>query len=857
MPIAPPKLDERSFEDLVAEAQRVIDRLAPEWTDRSPNDPGMVLIEIFAHLTDVMLYRLNRLPVHAYIEFLRLVGVTLQPPAAASVRLRFSREQTAEAVEIPRGTRVTIARANSTSPPPVFTTADPIRLAPGDASAEVTAFHADLIENELAGISNGLPAQRVNAKHPPIVAPTGDALDLVVGIEMTPDEEGQAGAAVISFEGKPYRIWREVDTFALNHGDGKVYLADRLNGTITFAPSVRMSEEDGTLQMTPGELGEIPAAGRQIRLWYRRGGGAEGNVVAESLTQLKDAIRGMTVTNPSPATGGRAAETLENAMLRAPQELHSLERAVTARDFERVAIHASGAIARARAFTSGDVWRHAQPGTVEVLMAPYVPEELRTGAVTEALMRSYATPEALLTAQQALAGRRPLGTRVIAGWVRYKPVRVSARVVVRRGEEPVRIRERLLDRLHSLITPLPVRRNLIGWRFGDSLRIGQVYDMLLAEPGVRYADDVRLIVDAAPDADVSSIARDAFQPRTFYTCAGDTLFRTFDEGEGWERLRSFPGETFIVVKSHPDVPGLVGAVTRNAAGTECAVHISEDCGESWRAPVPIALEIDDLDWTRRDGVPLLLLATSRGLYELSMAASSVPLQVLIESSDQDLGFYSVVAATLPSGAVTVAAATRGKKGVYLSSNAGRPGTFRLIGLKGQDIRVLAMQQEGPNALLWAGVAAPGEVGTGCHRWRIWDSPDAQSQWEPFSRGWEGGSCLALAFADATLLAATHRSGVLSLDTRRSDAAWNASAVSSGLPIQELTRFDPIIGLATNARGTVVLAGGRQGVFRATNPEGPYVRTSSPVFTDKVTLPDTWLFTSDEHELKIVIEGEGQ
>src|ERR1051325_4942212 len=143
MPIAAPKLDERSFDDLVAEAQRVIDRLAPTWSDRSPNDPGMVLVEVFAHLTDVMLYRLNRLPVNAYIEFLRLVGVTLQPPAAASVRLRFSREQTQDASDIPRGTGVTTARAGSTSPPPVFTTADPIRLAAGEASAEVTAYHAD------------------------------------------------------------------------------------------------------------------------------------------------------------------------------------------------------------------------------------------------------------------------------------------------------------------------------------------------------------------------------------------------------------------------------------------------------------------------------------------------------------------------------------------------------------------------------------------------------------------------------------------------------------------------------------------------------------------------------------------
>jgi hypothetical protein len=856
MPIAPPKLDERSFEDLVGEAHRVIDRLAPEWTDRSLNDPGIVLVEIFAHLTDVMLYRLNRLPVNAYIEFLRLVGVKLQPPSAAGVRLRFSREQAREAVEIPRGTRVTIARANSTSEAPVFTTADPIRLGPGEAGAEVMAFHADLIEGELAGVSNGLPGASVTAKRPPIVAPTGDGLDLVVGVELAPEERDDAGASVIAFGGKTYRIWREVDTFALNTGDGKVYVADRLAGTITFAPSARTSDASGTLRSMPAELGEIPPAGRQLRLWYRRGGGAEGNVVAGSLTVLKDAIRGVSVTNPAPATGGRAAESLENAMIRAPQELHSLERAVTARDFERVAIHASGAIARARAFTSADVWRHAQPGTVEVLMVPHVPEELRTGAVTDALMRQYATPEARLHAQQSLDERRPLGTRVTAGWVRYKTVRVRARVVIRRGEDPGRTRDHLLERLHALITPLPAPGNPTGWRFGDSLRIGQVYDMLLAEPGVRYADGVQLVVDAAPDADVTAIARDAFQPRTFYACAGDTLFRTFDEGEGWENIRSAAGQTFVAVKSHPDVPGLVAAVTRDAAGG-CAVHISHDCGETWRAPVPIALEIDDLDWTRREGVPLLLLATSRGLYELSMAPSSVPLQVLVEPSNQDLGFYSVAAATLPSGAISVAVAARGKGGVYLSSNGGRPDTYRLIGMRGQDIRVLAMQQEGPNALLWAGVAAPGEVGTGCHRWRIWDTPDAQSQWEPFSRGWEGGSCLALAFADTTLLAATHRSGVLSLDTRRSDAVWSASAVSSGLPIQELTRFDPIIGLATDEHGSVVLAGGRQGMFRAAGPAGPYVRCSSPIFTDKVTLPETWLFTSGTHELQLAIEGEGR
>ncbi len=64
------------------------------------------------------------------------------------------------------------------------------------------------------------------------------------------------------------------------------------------------------------------------------------------LTTIKEPIK-VAVDNPKPATGGRAAETLENALVRGPQELHTLSRAVTARDFQLVAERASGAVARA------------------------------------------------------------------------------------------------------------------------------------------------------------------------------------------------------------------------------------------------------------------------------------------------------------------------------------------------------------------------------------------------------------------------------------------------------------------------------------------------------------------------------
>ena len=123
MSLISPNLDDRRFEDLLEEAKKRITQTCPEWTDLEPGNPGMVLLELFAHLTEIMIYRLNRVPKKAYIEFLRLMGIKMHPPSSASVELCFSTEQPPEQViEIPRGTRVTIARASGGTEPPAFVT---------------------------------------------------------------------------------------------------------------------------------------------------------------------------------------------------------------------------------------------------------------------------------------------------------------------------------------------------------------------------------------------------------------------------------------------------------------------------------------------------------------------------------------------------------------------------------------------------------------------------------------------------------------------------------------------------------------------------------------------------------------
>ena len=74
MPIALPQLDDRSFDDLVAEALARIPALAPEWTDHNPSDPGITLVELFAYLSDILMYRLDQVTEANTRAFLKLLN---------------------------------------------------------------------------------------------------------------------------------------------------------------------------------------------------------------------------------------------------------------------------------------------------------------------------------------------------------------------------------------------------------------------------------------------------------------------------------------------------------------------------------------------------------------------------------------------------------------------------------------------------------------------------------------------------------------------------------------------------------------------------------------------------------------
>jgi predicted phage baseplate assembly protein len=132
MALPVPNLDDRRFQDLVDEAKRMVQQRCPEWTDHNVSDPGITLLELFAWMTDQVVYRLNRVPDRNYVKFLELIGVTLFPPTAARAGVTFwlSAPQPA-VVTIPAGTAVATVRTD-TSEAIGFATTEDLPIIPAE-----------------------------------------------------------------------------------------------------------------------------------------------------------------------------------------------------------------------------------------------------------------------------------------------------------------------------------------------------------------------------------------------------------------------------------------------------------------------------------------------------------------------------------------------------------------------------------------------------------------------------------------------------------------------------------------------------------------------------------------------------
>lgn len=150
MPISPPRLDDRGFDDLVAELLARIPAHTPEWTDPRVGDPGRALIELFAWLGDTLLYRANLIPERQRLVFLRLLGQQLRPATAARgvATIAFNTSDPIEPVTLRRGARV--------DGPPSFETQSELTVLPVSGRIYTKRRLSEDESNEMAPVVGDL-----------------------------------------------------------------------------------------------------------------------------------------------------------------------------------------------------------------------------------------------------------------------------------------------------------------------------------------------------------------------------------------------------------------------------------------------------------------------------------------------------------------------------------------------------------------------------------------------------------------------------------------------------------------------------------------------------------------------------
>ena len=263
MRLPPIELDDRRFQDLVSEARLRINRACPEWTEHNVSDPGITLIELFAWMTELTIYRLNRVPDKLHVTLMELLGIRLDGPTAAHTRLRFRLAAPADRpVDIAGGDTEVGTLRTATEESVVFQVDDDFTIPPPGrppTSCSAAAGSRDI------GISDGRPSRRAPTSCRSAArrrsatrctsASSRASRTLIVRVDI---EASTARGAGVNPEDPPLR-WE------VSGGDGDVA---RLPTCSRTSPG-GFNYGSGTVELQCPQLGAIePLAGQRLH-WLR------------------------------------------------------------------------------------------------------------------------------------------------------------------------------------------------------------------------------------------------------------------------------------------------------------------------------------------------------------------------------------------------------------------------------------------------------------------------------------------------------------------------------------------------------------------------------------------------------------
>lgn len=449
-------------QDLLTRASNV----APDWTDRDPSDFGMLLVDLWAYMGDIMHYYIDRAAGEAFIEtatqresilaYANLFDYkpNLRTSAKATVTIANAGSSTAL---IPLGTQFVAQYDNkyyyfySTSGASVGASVP----AGGSAVIDVTEGE-QVIEEILTTSASGEPSQSYILRNED-VAP-GSVRVYVYEDVLNPSE------------------WQKVDSlYQVDTGVGAftVYVDANENTQIVFGNRIN---------------GRIPPTGVKITATYTTCSGASGNIPANNIKAFRSTTSAdLSIQSSSSGTGGMDIESV-TSMKRSIQSItRAQNRAVTIRDFADLTMKVSGVSKAVAAYDSGT-------STVTVYPVPYVSDYMSYTGYTIAIPSSTQTEAVALLQPLAMVG-----------------VTVASATALTVNRVDINLTVKVLDRyvapwierdIRAAIANIFDFDNLL---IGQEVRIGDVYRAVLGIVGVEYAIVNSLVIKDESNVTVTSL----------------------------------------------------------------------------------------------------------------------------------------------------------------------------------------------------------------------------------------------------------------------------------------------------------------------------------------------------------------
>lgn len=287
--------------------------------------------------------------------------------------------------------------------------------------------------------------------------------------------------ATVEEEPKSWSGWEIVEDFSKSGPDDRHYQLDPETGRILFGNGLN---------------GRVPLTTERIRArFYHHSGGATGNV--PRLLQwnlgvnLPDGTQTLWRQNWTAATGGKDAESLDEAKGRSRQLFRTQFPMLTAKDYETQALRTPGlrvALAKVVANFNPKIPILKLPGEVTVVVAPQPPP--KTAFPNATPIRP--SEGFLRTVRNYLETRRLVTTNIHVVGPHYVKVAVRGRVFLKKGASASEVGQAVRKALSEFLDPIRGGPDGDGWQFGRSVFPSEIYQQLAKIAGVDYVAGVAL-----------------------------------------------------------------------------------------------------------------------------------------------------------------------------------------------------------------------------------------------------------------------------------------------------------------------------------------------------------------------------